>query len=109
MIPEHGLIVLILQRTVTIDSIKKRKEKLRRSRKEKLLLVELEEHALIMLNELHHIFSYYSNTHYAKVGGVQSKEVDYMEFQFLSLSDWRLFVTPEEFAGYTEMIANSQL
>lgn len=43
---------------------------------------------------------YYSNAHYAKVGGVRTKEVNALEAQFLQLIDWRLNVTPQEYNQY---------
>ncbi|CAD7962029.1 unnamed protein product [Amoebophrya sp. A120] len=52
---------------------------------------------------------YYSNGHYAKVGGVTTREIDNMEYQFLCLVNWRLFVSPDEFKGYMNMINTSPL
>merc|ERR1719453_2645223 len=43
---------------------------------------------------------YYSNAYYAKVGGIRIKEVNVLEAQFLSLIEWRLHVTPQEYDQY---------
>ncbi|OEH73946.1 cyclin2 related protein [Cyclospora cayetanensis] len=40
---------------------------------------------------------YYSNRHYAKVGGVRTPELNLLEGQFLSLISFQLFVSTEEY------------
>jgi hypothetical protein len=52
---------------------------------------------------------YYSNTHYAKVGGVSTREIDNLEYQLLCLVNWKLFVAPDEYSGYMHMIHSSPL
>lgn len=43
---------------------------------------------------------YYSNAYYAKVGGIKTKEVNGLEYQFLRLIDWRVQVSPQEYDQY---------
>jgi len=43
---------------------------------------------------------YYSNSYYAKVGGVKTREVNALEAQFLQLIEWRLHVSPQEYDQY---------
>mmetsp|Transcript_48720 Transcript_48720/g.89546 ORF Transcript_48720/g.89546 Transcript_48720/m.89546 type:complete len:226 (+) Transcript_48720:94-771(+) len=43
---------------------------------------------------------YYSNAHYAYVGGVKTKEVNVLEAQFLRLIKWNLHVSPKEYSQY---------
>lgn len=43
---------------------------------------------------------YYSNSYYARVGGVKTKEVNGLEAQFLQLIDWKLHVSPQEYDQY---------
>jgi len=43
---------------------------------------------------------YYSNAHYAKVGGLRTQELNALESQFLRLIDWRLGVQPQEYDQY---------
>lgn len=49
---------------------------------------------------------YYSNNFYAKVGGVQTKELNILEIQMLQLIDWRLSVTPTEFVEFRNGITS---
>lgn len=43
---------------------------------------------------------FFSNTHYAKVGGLRPQELTMLESQFLCLIGWKLFVVPEEYEQY---------
>jgi len=43
---------------------------------------------------------YYSNAFYARVGGVRTREINILEAHFLSLLDFHLFVTPQEYDQY---------
>jgi hypothetical protein len=43
---------------------------------------------------------YYSNSYYAKVGGVRTPELNALEASFLRLIDWRLYVFPAEYDQY---------
>jgi len=43
---------------------------------------------------------YYSNSYYAKVGGVKTREVNALEAQFLQLIEWRMYVSPQEYDQY---------
>lgn len=52
---------------------------------------------------------YYSNSHYARVGGVSTKELDNLEYQLLCLINWKLFVDANEYKGYLRMIDESPL
>lgn len=40
---------------------------------------------------------YYSNAHYARVGGVGLAELNGLEMAFLAVLEWRVVVTPDEF------------
>lgn len=50
---------------------------------------------------------YYSNAHYAYVGGVKTKEVNVLETQFLKLIDWNLHVSPQEYSQYWQHVYNA--
>jgi len=43
---------------------------------------------------------YYSNSYYAKVGGVRTQELNVLEAQFLRLIEWKLHVLPQEYDQY---------
>ena len=43
---------------------------------------------------------YYSNSFYAKVGGITLKEFNILEYKFLSSLDFRLYVIEEDFMNY---------
>jgi hypothetical protein len=43
---------------------------------------------------------YYKNSYYARVGGINTCEMNTLEHQFLILIDFRLFVSPDEFEKY---------
>lgn len=47
---------------------------------------------------------FYSNAHYAKVGGVTASECSALEAQFLKLINWRLHVLPQEYATYLNQV-----
>lgn len=53
---------------------------------------------------------YFSNKFYAKVGGVTKEELDKLEYEFLSLIDFSLFVDEDLFSRYYDYIKtfNSQ-
>lgn len=44
--------------------------------------------------------TFYSNAFYAKVGGVNLKELNGLEFRFLQLLGWKCHVHPEEYGVY---------
>eukprot|EP00920_Eleutheroschizon_duboscqi_P028605 GHVT01069684.1.p1 GENE.GHVT01069684.1~~GHVT01069684.1.p1 ORF type:complete len:954 (-),score=185.22 GHVT01069684.1:329-3190(-) len=44
--------------------------------------------------------TYYSNRHYARVGGVRTKEINALEAHFLSLIQFQLYVSAEEYDQY---------
>lgn len=46
---------------------------------------------------------FYSNEHYAIVGGVQLRELNRMEAYFIELLGWDLLVQPEEYETYNEL------
>lgn len=43
---------------------------------------------------------FYSNSFYASVGGIRTKEINLLELQFLTLLDYNLYVTPREYDQY---------
>ena len=51
--------------------------------------------------------SYYTNDHYAKVGGITMAELNVLEIELLTLLDWRLNVTPETLQIYYVNLARS--
>jgi hypothetical protein len=48
--------------------------------------------------------NYFSNSFYAKVGGVTKKEIDKLEYEFLSLIDFTLFIDEEIFEKYNNYL-----
>ena len=49
---------------------------------------------------------YYSNSFYAKVGGVSKSEIDVLEYEFLVLIDFNLYVSDDLFLKYYDYIKN---
>lgn len=47
---------------------------------------------------------FYTNSRYAKVGGLPLAELNLLELQFLLLNDFHLTITPEEMQYYTKMV-----
>lgn len=47
---------------------------------------------------------YYSNAFYVRVGGVRTKELNLLEWQFLALVDYHLFVAPREYDQYRKNV-----
>jgi len=47
---------------------------------------------------------YYSNSYYAKVGGVRTQELNALEALFLRLIEWRLHVLPTEYEQYRNQV-----
>ena len=52
---------------------------------------------------------YFSNKFYAKVGGVSKNEIDTLEYAFLILIDFKLYVSEELFQKYSDYIQNTNL
>ena len=48
-----------------------------------------------------------NNEFYAKVGGVSKKEIDILEYEFLSLIEFSLYVDEETFHQYDRYVQNS--
>jgi hypothetical protein len=48
--------------------------------------------------------SFYSNSFYSKVGGVRTKELNTLEACLLEMLQWRLYVSPEEYAQYMSSV-----
>ena len=46
------------------------------------------------------------NEFYAKVGGVSKKEIDILEYEFLSLIEFSLYVDEETFQQYDRFVEN---
>lgn len=51
----------------------------------------------MMLAAKFHGDDFYGNTYYARVGGMDIKEVNELEVAFLKVLDWEAFVGPEEY------------
>jgi hypothetical protein len=47
---------------------------------------------------------FYTNSYYAKVGGIRTKELNSLESRFLRLLHWKLYVSPKEFAHYMQSV-----
>lgn len=47
---------------------------------------------------------FYTNSRYAKVGGLPQSELNQLELQFLLLNDFRLVISPEEMQKYAEQL-----
>lgn len=47
---------------------------------------------------------YFSNKHYAKIGGIKYKELNQMESQFLKMIVYDLHVLPETFKEYSNKL-----
>lgn len=52
---------------------------------------------------------YYENKFYAKVGGVTKAEVDKLEYEFLCLMEFSLFVTEEIYNKYYQYLLSVNL
>ena len=48
----------------------------------------------------------YNNEYYAKVAGITTKELNCLEFKFLDLLQFRLFISKEEFETYKKYLMN---
>jgi len=51
--------------------------------------------------------SYYTNDHYAKIGGITMAELNVLELEMLLLLDWRLSITPETLQQYYVKLVRS--
>ena len=51
---------------------------------------------------------YFGNEFYAKVGGVSKLEMDKLEYSFLNLSQYNLFVNEEVFDKYNSYLISCQ-
>lgn len=51
-----------------------------------------------------HDDEYYKNEYYAKIGGINAKEMNLLEHEFLKLMDFKLFVDTRLFINYTQKI-----
>lgn len=47
---------------------------------------------------------FFTNAHYAKIGGIRVEELNALERRFCQLLDWRLHVRPEEFEMYHAIV-----
>jgi len=47
---------------------------------------------------------YYSNAYYAKVAGINVREMNNLEAQYLWMLDWRLHVMPEEYNEFLDAV-----
>jgi len=50
---------------------------------------------------------FYTNTFYARVGGLNVSEVNYLELQMLKWSDWKVNVTMQEFEEYRKVLVKA--
>jgi len=61
----------------------------------------------VMLAAKFHDDLFYSNAHYAKVGGLSLSEMCALESRFLNLLCWKLCVPPEEYESYRGLVCNA--
>jgi len=61
----------------------------------------------VMLAAKFHDDLFYSNAHYAKVGGLSLSEMCALESRFLNLLCWKLYVSPEEYESYRGLVCNA--
>lgn len=47
---------------------------------------------------------FYSNSRYARVGGISLQELNHLELQFLILCDFRLIISVEELQRYADLL-----
>lgn len=52
---------------------------------------------------------YYSNSYYAKVGGIQTKEVNTLEFEFVQMLKYNLFIKEDLFEKYKIYLAHYKI
>jgi hypothetical protein len=50
---------------------------------------------------------YYSNKHWAEVGGIPNKELNYLETEFLFRLSFSLYITREEYDAYTSLFSGA--
>jgi hypothetical protein len=78
-----------------------------------MTVCELNVHRLLVISAMlaakFHDDVYYSNNYYAKVGGLSLKEVNALEAKFLKMLDWKLFVAPEEYQLYHDLVCQATL
>lgn len=66
----------------------------------------------VMIAAKFHDDVYYSNTHYARVGGVKVKELNRLETHFLAMMQWRFNASREEYdvyCGQLNMVVQGRL
>lgn len=51
----------------------------------------------------------YDNAHFAKVGGLDVKELNMLELDMLKVLNFRLFIKPEEFEAFEEQLLDCAL
>jgi len=73
-----------------------------------MTVCELNVHRLLVIAAMvaakFHDDVYYSNSYYAKVGGLSLKEVNALEAKFLKMLDWHMFVDPQEYQLYNSLV-----
>jgi energy-converting hydrogenase Eha subunit C len=47
---------------------------------------------------------YYSNKHWAKIGGISLQEINHLELSILRLLDWKMMVTREQYLEYLDQL-----
>jgi hypothetical protein len=79
-------------------------------RKHALVVSMFNVHRLLItafvLSVKYHCDQIYTNKHYAKVGGVQAKELAKLEFDFLRMLNYDIIVSKRELDHYTEKLFN---
>ena len=97
--PESGTVTLSLS---FIDKLTKRQN---------ILLTNINIHRIILTNLVIAIKcnedEYYSNSFYAKVGGITLKEFNILEYKYLCSLDFRLYIKEEVFLKYKKHLVGS--
>jgi len=62
--------------------------------------------AMMLAAKMHDDLSY-TNSYYAKVGGLPSKEVNLLELEFLKMLDYKTFVQPNEYEMYHSFVCQA--
>ena len=61
--------------------------------------------AVLFVNKFHRIIIF-ENDFYAKLGGITKKEINILEYQFLSLINFSLYISDEIYHKYDDFIKN---
>ncbi len=49
---------------------------------------------------------FYDNKYYAEIAGVKFKELKIIEYNFVQMTDFKLYISPETFIKYKDYLEN---